>query len=248
MPIISSSETFATFFNDWLLHHKQLIQQLAQLADETTSVTPVEEESLVTQFLSHCLQYYQEKSAAVSISGDELYDFFSPPWLSSYEKLILWIGGFKPGMVFKLITTSVNDLTKHQKDQLESIRSETKRRERDLMGRFALLQQSVGDPLLMLPFKRIGVLGLGEGEQSELEVAMEVLKAEMIETMKNADQLRCVTVGNVVEVLNPRQAIKLLRAAGEFYLRLRDLGVHNGGQSKTFDEVQKIQKNVQNGI
>ncbi|KAL9310028.1 putative transcription factor TGA like domain-containing protein [Arabidopsis thaliana] len=128
-------------------------------------------------------------------------------------------------MVFKLITTSVNDLTSHQIDQLESIRLETKRRERDLMRRFALLQQSVGDPLLMVPFRRIGVLRLGEGEQPEMEDAMEVLKVEMIKAMKNADQLRCVTVGKVVEVLNPRQSIKLLRAAGEFYLRLRDLGV-----------------------
>ncbi|XP_010511109.1 PREDICTED: transcription factor TGA4-like [Camelina sativa] len=225
MPIISSSETFTSFFNDWLLRHRQLIQQLAHFDDETISVTPEEEESLVTQFLSHCLQYYQEKSAAVSVAGDDIYDFFSPPWLSSCEKLILWIGGFKPGMVFKLITTSVNDLTSHQKDQLESIRLETKRRERALMGRFAHLQQSVGDPLLMVPFKRIGALRLGEREQSEMEEAMEVLKREMKEAMKNADQLRCVTVRKVVEVLNPGQAIKLLRAAGEFYLKLRDLGV-----------------------
>ncbi|XP_010414743.1 PREDICTED: transcription factor TGA4-like [Camelina sativa] len=225
MPIISSSETFTSFFNDWLLRHRQLIQQLAHFDDETTSVTPVEEESLVTQFLSHCLQYYQEKSAAVSVAGDDIYDFFSPPWLSSCEKLILWIGGFKPGMVFKLITTSVNDLTCQQKDQLESIRLETKRRERALMGRFAHLQQSVGDPLLLVPFKRIGASRLGEREQSKMEEAMEVLKREMKEAMKNADQLRCVTVRKVVEVLNPGQAIKLLRAAGEFYFKLRDLGV-----------------------
>ncbi|CAE5962557.1 unnamed protein product [Arabidopsis arenosa] len=226
MPITSSSETFASFFNDWLRRHRQFVQQLAHLADETTTVTPIEEESLLSNFLSHCLQYYDEKSVAMSVAGDDVYVFFSPPWLSSYEKLILWIGGFKPGMVFKLITTSVNDLTSHQIDQLENIRSETKRRESDLMRRFALLQQSVGDPLLMVPFRRIGVLTLGEGEQSQMEDAMDVLKAEMITAMKNADQLRCVTVGKVVEVLNPRQAIKLLRAAGEFYLRLRDLGVH----------------------
>ncbi|CAD5315809.1 unnamed protein product [Arabidopsis thaliana] len=225
MPITSSSETFASFFNDWLCRHRQFVQQLTHLADETTIVTPIEEESLVSNFLSHYLQYYEEKSVAMSVAGDDVYDFFSPPWLSSYEKLILWIGGFKPGMVFKLITTSVNDLTSHQIDQLESIRLETKRRERDLMRRFALLQQSVGDPLLMVPFRRIGVLRLGEGEQPEMEDAMEVLKIEMIKAMKNADQLRCVTVGKVVEVLNPRQSIKLLRAAGEFYLRLRDLGV-----------------------
>jgi len=225
MPITSSSETFASFFNDWLCRHRQFVQQLAHLADETTIVTPIEEESLVSNFLSHYLQYYEEKSVAMSVAGDDVYDFFSPPWLSSYEKLILWIGGFKPGMVFKLITTSVNDLTSHQIDQLESIRLETKRRERDLMRRFALLQQSVGDPLLMVPFRRIGVLRLGEGEQPEMEDAMEVLKVEMIKAMKNADQLRCVTVGKVVEVLNPRQSIKLLRAAGEFYPRLRDLGV-----------------------
>ncbi|EOA33914.1 hypothetical protein CARUB_v10021407mg [Capsella rubella] len=228
MPVTSSSETFATFFDDWLNHHRQLIEQLAHFADEaSTSVTQVEEESLVTKFLSHCLQYYQEKSSAMSVAGEDLYDFFSPPWLNSYEKLILWIGGFKPGMVFKLITTSVNDLTSHQKDQLESIRLETQRRERALTRGFALLQQSVGDPLLMVRFKNIGALRLGEREQPGMkeEEAMEVLKKEMTEVMKNADQLRCVTVEKVVEVLNPRQAVKLLRAVGEFYLRLRDLGV-----------------------
>lgn len=92
------------------------------------------------------------------------------------------------------------------------------------MRGFALLQQSVADPPLMLPTKRVGAVGLRDGEQSEMEEAMEVLKAKMKEAMKNADQLRCLTVEKVVEILNPRQAIKMLRAVGEFYLRLRDLG------------------------
>lgn len=164
MPITSSSETFANFVEDWLLRHRQLIQQLT---DETTTLTSVEEESLVSNFLSHFLQYNQDKSSAVSVARDDIYDFFSPSWLSSYEKLIFLVGGFKPGMVFKLIKTSVKDLTRQQEDQLENIKKETKRKEKDLMRRFALLQQSVADPLLMVPLRRVGGKAGPEGKQDK---------------------------------------------------------------------------------
>ncbi|CAH2038429.1 unnamed protein product [Thlaspi arvense] len=218
MPITSSSQSFTSFVNDWLIRHRYFVEQLT-----CASSSVDEQQSLVTQFLSHCLQYYQEKSSAVSVAGDNVFTFFCPPWFSSYAKLILWVGDFKPSLVFKLTAASLDDLTRHQQDRISSLRQETRRKERDVMRDFALVQQSVADPPVMLATRRVGARGMVDGEESDMEDAMEVLKSGMAAAMNNADQLRCSTVGKVVEILTPSQAIKVLRTMGELHLRLRDL-------------------------
>ncbi|KFK43297.1 hypothetical protein AALP_AA1G105800 [Arabis alpina] len=119
-------------------------------------------------------------------------------------------------------TTFVNGwLIRHR---ILTLRSETRRKERDVMRDYALVQQSVADPPVMLAARRVGARGMVDGEESDLEEAMEVLKSGMAAAMNNADQLRCSTVGKVVEILTPSQAIKVLRSIGELHLRLREMG------------------------
>ncbi|KAL0732570.1 hypothetical protein Bca4012_008779 [Brassica carinata] len=221
MPIT----TFTSFANGWLIRHRHFVEQLtcASSFSETNRITPQDQQFLVTQFLSHCLQYYQEKSSAVSVAGDTVFTFFSPPWFTSYAKLILWVGDFRPSLVFKLTDSSVGDLTRHQRDRISSLRSETRRRERDVMRDFALVQQSVADPPVMLAARRVGARGMVDGEGSDLEEAMDVLKNGMAAAMNEADELRCATVGRVVEILTTGQAVKVLRMIGELHLRLREL-------------------------
>ncbi|CAL9214364.1 unnamed protein product, partial [Arabidopsis halleri] len=225
MPNTSSSQSFTSFVTGWLIRHRYFVEQLmcASSLDETNRISLEDQQSLVTQFLSHCLQYYQEKFAAVSVAGDNVFTFFCPPWFNSYAKLILWVGDFKPSLVFKLTEVSVDDLTRHQKDRISSLKSETRRKEREVMRDFALVQQSVADPPVMLAARRVGAVGMVDGEETDLEEAMEVLKAGMAAAMNNADQLRCSTVGKVVEILTPPQAIKVLKTIGELHLRLREV-------------------------
>ncbi|EOA36079.1 hypothetical protein CARUB_v10010176mg [Capsella rubella] len=224
----SSHHSFTSFATGWLTRHRYFVEQLTCASSSSSSdVTLEEQQSLVTQFLSHCLQYYQEKYAAVSIAGDNVFTFFCPPWFSSYAKLILWVGDFKPSLIFKLTDASVDDLTSHQQDRISSLRSDTRRKEREVMRDFALVQQSVADPPVMLAARRVGAVGMVDGEESDLEEAMEVLKSGMAAAMNNADQLRCSTVGKVVEILTPSQAIKVLRTIGELHLRLRELNLES---------------------
>ncbi|KAG2260027.1 hypothetical protein Bca52824_079321 [Brassica carinata] len=226
MPITTSSQSFTSFANGWLIRHRHFVEQLtcASSIDETNRITLQDQQFLVTQFLSHCLQYYQEKSSAVSVAGDNVFTFFSPPWFtSSYARLILWVGDFKPSLVFKLTDSTVDDLTRHQRDRILTLRAETRRRERDVMRDFALVQQSVADPPVMLAARGVGAMGMVDGEESDLEEAMEVLKNGMAAAMNDADELRCATVGRVVEILTTSQAVKVLRTIGELHLRLREL-------------------------
>ncbi|KAL0654313.1 hypothetical protein Bca4012_097004 [Brassica carinata] len=226
MPVTTSSQSFTSFANGWLIRHRHFVEQLACASslDETNRITLQDQQFLVTQFLSHCLQYYQEKSSAVSVAGDNVFTFFSPPWFtSSYARLILWVGDFKPSLVFKLTDSSVDDLTRHQRDRISTLRAETRRKERDVMRDFALVQQSVADPPVMLAARGVGARGMVDGEESDLEEAMEVLKNGMAAAMNDADELRCATVGRVVEILTTSQAVKVLRTIGELHLRLREL-------------------------
>lgn len=99
-----------------------------------------------------------------------------------------------------------------------------------MMRDYALVQQSVADPPVMLAARRVGAVGMVDGEESDLEEAIKVLKAGMATTMNNADQLRCSTVAKVVEILTPSQAIKVLRTMGQLHLRLRELNLERHHQ------------------
>ncbi|ESQ31384.1 hypothetical protein EUTSA_v10005017mg [Eutrema salsugineum] len=137
---------------------------------------------------------------------------YLPLWITNGSNHfdVFWVDDFNPSLVFKLTEASVDDLTRHQQDLISSLRSETRRKERDVMRDYALVQQSVADPPVMLAARRVGVREMVDGEESDLEEAMEVLKSGMAAAMNNADQLRCSTVGKVVEILTPSQAIKVI--------------------------------------
>ena len=181
---------------------------------------------MIQEVLSH---YLEEKSRAAK---EEVFLFYSPPWLSSFEKItLLWVGGFKPFLLFKLLAYSVTELTPEQEETIERVKYETRREERELTLAMATIQESVATPPLLNLVKRFGKLI--DDEELELESAMETLKAAMLRTLERADKLRRSTVRKVIEVRSPVQTVKFLAASSEFQLRVRKWGLQKDQQRET---------------
>ncbi|KAJ4895540.1 RESPONSE TO ABA AND SALT 1 [Raphanus sativus] len=211
MPITTSSQSFTSFANGWLIRHRHFVEQLtcASSFDETNRITLQDQQFLVTQFLTHCLQYYQEKSSAVSVAGDNVFTFFSPP-------LQAFAGVQTHGLLRR------RPHSPPERPDLESpVGDEEERERRDARLRAGSAERggSAGGG----GGERSGGEGMVDGEESDLEEAMEVLKNGMAAAMNSADELRCATVGKVVEILTTSQAVKVLRTIGELHLRLREL-------------------------
>ncbi|KAK9057550.1 hypothetical protein SSX86_022386 [Deinandra increscens subsp. villosa] len=175
---------FAKFFENWEHQHKMFLHNLVSIQEQ---VKEQEQESLVGQVLRHYQDYYDAKSKAAE---SDVFIMFSPPWLSSYERTLLWVGGFKPSVAFRLVKDSVGgDLSDEQAERIAEVRKETRRAEWEIGRALASVQE--------------GVAAAGPG--CDMGNVMGELKAGLVAVMRDADGLRQRTGVRVVEALNVGQ-------------------------------------------
>ncbi|KAE8715606.1 putative Receptor protein kinase CLAVATA1 precursor [Hibiscus syriacus] len=221
----SIAQNFENFFNGWLVRQEGFHERLVQALRSQDEDQIQQRESLIHQVVSHYEQYLVEKSTAAK---ERVLLFYSPPWLTCFEKALLWFGGFKPFLLFKLLANSVPELTPEQEEAIERVKCETRREERELTQDSATIQESLAAlPLLNLIRRYRGWI---DEELSELESAMEEMKVEMLRVLERADKLRCSTVRKLLQTLSPIQKLQFLSASTEFQLTVRKWGLQNDQQ------------------
>lgn len=212
-------DNYETFFSNWVNHLHNLLQQLLHAISSQKPNNTALQLNLTGQVLSHYTLCYQEKGTAAS---QDPFLFLHPPWLSAFERTLLWLGDFKPSLIFKLINKAVNDLTPEQGERIERLISETRREERQLTETMAGIQEGLASPpiysLARQSHRQI------DGQVSEMEEAVEALKAAVLAILERADVVRKSMAANVVEILSPVQAVRFLAAAIDFQLRIRRCG------------------------
>ena len=90
-------ERFVVFLDNWLLRQRALLDQLViSSALPESSVNDERQRHLIEQVMCHYQQYFHEKSRA---AAEDVFVIFSPPWLSTLERALLWLTGFKPTLI-----------------------------------------------------------------------------------------------------------------------------------------------------
>lgn len=217
-PVI---DNFGNFYQSWLAGQQSFLQQLLQSAALPANDKEEAQLRLINQILAHYQHYYEELSKA---AGEDVFRAFSAPWLTPFERTLLWIGGFKPSIVLRLLDAAVKDLAPPQRARLEEVKAEVRRNERDLTEAMASLQEMVAAPPIVALARRAG--RVMDREICEMEGAIEELKTAMVMVLNRADGVRGSAVMKVMELLDPDQRVRLLAAAAEFQLRIRRWGVH----------------------
>ncbi|XVE95118.1 hypothetical protein REPUB_Repub02eG0069100 [Reevesia pubescens] len=116
----SIDENFEAFFKGWLIRQENFLQQLVQALTSQDEHEMEQYRNLIQEVLSHYQQYLEEKSSAAK---QEVFIFYSPPLLSSFEKTLLYVAGFKPFLLFKLLSNSVTELsTPEQEEAIERVK------------------------------------------------------------------------------------------------------------------------------
>ncbi|CAK9173623.1 unnamed protein product [Ilex paraguariensis] len=225
-------EIFTAFLEGWLVRQEAFLEKLQILSSVPLDVTEEKDEErrhFVERILAHYQQYYEEK---IKAAKEDVFLMFSPPWLSSFERALLWISGFKPSMLFPLLNGLVGDfkLSAEQFQRIEMVKAETRREERKIADEMARIQESVAAPPIFNFMRKMG--RLVDGEVSELNTAVEGLKAAMVVVMGDADNLRDSTVRKIVEILNPLQTVKILAGAAEFQLQARRWGMQRDSERR----------------
>ncbi|KAK3021458.1 hypothetical protein RJ639_047630 [Escallonia herrerae] len=212
-------EAFTAFFEGWLVRQQDFLHKLLAMS-RSSNATDEQRLQLVEEVINHYREYYDEKFKA---ANHDVFVVFSPPWLSSFERSLLWIAGFKPAMIFELVTWAVgHELTAEQMEKLEVVRAAMTREEREIGTVMARVQESVAAPPLSDLVRLVG--RLVDGEVTDFDTAMGDLKAAMMTVMEKAEALRGSTFVKVVEVLTPRQAVMLLLEVTRFQVQVRRWG------------------------
>lgn len=226
-------ETFEAFFEDWLAQQEAFLDQLLLRAsapqgqscpshdhrgDGDGDGDGEADRALIEQVLGHYQRFYEEKTR---VAREDAFLFFSAPWLTSFERTFLWIGDFKPTLLFRFLGSAVDGLTAAQSEEVERIGAETRWRERELTEAMARVQESVAAPPLLCLLRASAGQPPRDGELCALEAAMAQLKEAMVAVLEDANALRAATARRLMEVLSPAQTVKLLAAAAQFQVRIR---------------------------
>ncbi|KAK9153963.1 hypothetical protein Sjap_001443 [Stephania japonica] len=224
-----NSSSFAAFFEGWLVRQEHYLDELLSAQNSFTNEDDERQQEelrgLISRVLSHYQQYYQAKALA---ARNDVFHVLSPSWFSTLERSFLWIGGFKPGLVFELLGSAVGDLGSEQMVLIERLKGETRAAEKELEEEMAGVQESVAAPPLLEMARRAGRL-VNRERRSGVDTVLETLRSSMQVLVENADHLRAMTTSKVIEVLSPEQGVKLLAAAAQLQLKIRMRGEQRDG-------------------
>ncbi|GAV60711.1 DOG1 domain-containing protein [Cephalotus follicularis] len=114
--------SFNRYYETWFDHLHSLVHQLAHATNPPTTQDHYHQlDHLVQQLMSHYSEYYRIKSVE---SQRDVLSIFAAPWITSLERSLLWITGWRPSTIFHLLyTESSIHFESHIFDILHGFRS-----------------------------------------------------------------------------------------------------------------------------
>ncbi|OIV95238.1 hypothetical protein TanjilG_21628 [Lupinus angustifolius] len=223
-------EKFSEFYHKWVLKLEEILHLLLEVSKKRSNENGEQEMLvLVSKVTSHIKEYYTVKWGA---AHEDVLVFFSPVWLSPLENAYLWVTGWKPSTVFKLMeslnkTTTFN-MTEEQVKKIEVLRMRIRMEEEKVESEMERQQVALADRKMvelarMCSRERNGGGGGGGGGvvAEKVDMAMKEVLAGLEKIMKSSDCVRLKTLKGVLDLLTPMQCVYFLAANIAMQLRLR---------------------------
>ncbi|KAG5529377.1 hypothetical protein RHGRI_029929 [Rhododendron griersonianum] len=175
-------------------------------------VVDIEIQVLVDVSMQHYFDLFRKKATAAKA---DVFYIISGMWNTSAERFFLWIGGFRPSELLKVLLPQLDLLTDQQLIDTYNLRQSCQQAEDALSQGLEKLQQTLVDT--------VAAGQLGDGSYNpQVASAMEKLEA-LVSFVMQADHLRQETLLQMARILTIRQAARALLALGEYFQRLRSL-------------------------
>ncbi|CAJ1938017.1 unnamed protein product [Sphenostylis stenocarpa] len=168
--------------------------------------------TLVQRIMNHYSKLFSMKSAAAKA---DVFYVMSGMWKTTAERFFLWIGGFRPSELLKVLIPLSEPLTEQQRFDTYGLEKSCQQAEDALSQGMEKLQQMLADS--------VGPGHLVEGTHlPQMDTAMERLEA-LVSFVNQADHLRQETLRQMYRILSIRQIGQFLLVLGEYFQRLRAL-------------------------
>ncbi|CAN1836532.1 Transcription factor TGA1 [Linum perenne] len=205
-----SIATFEMEYVHWLEEQQRHVSELRTALNSGAGDGDIH--VLVDASLNHYYELFRMK--AVASKADVFYIMYGL-WKSSAERFFLWIGGFRPSELIKILRPQIEPLAEPQLQNICNLGQLCQQAEDALSQGMERLQQTLA--------QSVADGQLGEASYSpQIDTAMEKLDS-LVRFVRQADHLRKVALVQVSQILTTRQAARGLLALGEYFDRLRAL-------------------------
>ncbi|XP_021281928.1 bZIP transcription factor TGA10 [Herrania umbratica] len=219
LPVgINNTSSDATVFDieyaRWLEEHHRLMCELRAAVQEHL------QENELRIFVDNCLAQFDELMNLKSmVAKTDVFHLVSGMWKTPAERCFMWMGGFRPSELIKVIVNQIEPLTEQQIMGICALQQSTQEAEEALSQGLEALNQSLSDIItsdsLSCPPNMTNYMG-------QMAIAMNKL-ATLEGFVRQADNLRHQTIHRLHQILTTRQAARCLLAIAEYFHRLRAL-------------------------
>ncbi|GBG72000.1 hypothetical protein CBR_g10936 [Chara braunii] len=172
---------------------------------------------LVDACIGHYDELFRLKSQAAKA---DVFHLVSGMWKTPAERCFMWMGGFRPSELLKILLPQIEPLSEQQLLNIYNLQHSSQQAEDTLSTAMGSLQQSLAETLTA------GPLSASSSNVANYmgQMAMAMGKLGTLETFVcQADNLRQQTLQQMHRILTTRQSAKGLLAMGDYFARLRAL-------------------------
>ncbi|XP_047257770.1 TGACG-sequence-specific DNA-binding protein TGA-1A isoform X4 [Capsicum annuum] len=206
----SEIATFEMEYGHWVEEQDRQTDDLKSALN--SQIGEIEMRILVEGCLNHYFDLFRLKATAANT--DVLY-LMSGTWKASAERFFLWIGGFRPSELLKVLTPHVEPLTEQQVQEVCNLTQSCQQAEDALSQGLVKLHQILAEAVAA------GTLGDGI-ILPQMTATIEKLEA-LVRFVNQADHLRQETLLQMSCILSVQQSAQGLLALGDYFKRLRSL-------------------------
>ncbi|XP_020582320.1 bZIP transcription factor TGA10-like isoform X2 [Phalaenopsis equestris] len=210
----SGAAAFDIEYARWVEEHHRLMMELRTAMQER-----VQEHELHI-YVGSCVAHYNTlmnlKSMAIKA---DVFHIISGMWKTPAERCFLWIGGFCPSELIKVVVCHIEPLTELQLLGISKLQHSAQESEEALSQALEALYQSLADSIVSSSFSFTSNMANYMGQMA---IAMNKLST-LEGFIRQADNLRLQTLHRLYEILTARQSAKCFLAISEYFHRLRAL-------------------------
>ncbi|OVA09978.1 Basic-leucine zipper domain [Macleaya cordata] len=182
---------------------------------------------LLDGYLAHYDEIFRLKGLATK---SDVFHLITGMWTTPAERCFLWMGGFRPSELLKILTPQLDPLTEQQLMGICSLQQSTQQAEEALSQGLEQLNHSLAETISSgTGGTSAASFSLSHHEPTNVadfmgHMAMALGKLSNLEGfLRQADNLRQQTLHQMRRILTVRQAARCFLAIGEYYNRLRAL-------------------------
>lgn len=208
---------FEAEYTRWLEEHNRHINELRTAVNSHASDPDLR--VIVDNVATHFNDIFRLKGNAAKA---DVFHILSGMWKTPAERCFLWIGGFRPSELLKLLVNRLEPITEQQLAGIYNLEQSSHQAEDALSQGLDALQQSLAETLANGSSAPEGSSGNVANYMGQMAMAMGKL-GTLEGFVRQADNLRQQTLQQMHRVLTTRQSARALLTINDYFSRLRAL-------------------------